>query len=309
MGVPKEITQCLIEQIELFGQCLEVSVNIPCLCNRHITEDELRNIIIYLRRNDYRVPDDSLENYYRDPKSFATNNKNKLKKRHGVRWSQFNDPDINGIEKADRIFFDGGTKIKNDQNGLLKEPLISREPFENTLIQASEANIEFFATKMNEVFDVFEINTCMRKCHFIAQTYHETERFTRTYEGNPRTTYEGGIFFRGRGLIQLTGLNNYRSFFEFIEDKSLSDDEIKALAPSIAQSLYLSCFASAWFWDNNNINAVADGDTKANNADSIRADDVSKIINPREEEGQYRYMRRKFTNDIKRLFDFTLCPL
>jgi putative chitinase len=69
--------------------------------------------------------------------------------------------------------------------------------------------------------------------------------------GNGPESSGDGWKFRGRGLIQITGRNNYTAFGKFI-GKSPEDAAAYMETP-------MGAFESAcWYWDSNNINSAAD---------------------------------------------------
>lgn len=69
--------------------------------------------------------------------------------------------------------------------------------------------------------------------------------------GNGDEESGDGFKYRGRGLIQLTGKNNYTAF---AEDMSMSLDE----AVEYLETYEGACMSAAWFWWKNNLNAIAD---------------------------------------------------
>ena len=72
--------------------------------------------------------------------------------------------------------------------------------------------------------------------------------------GNGDQNTSDGWRFRGRGLIQLTGKDNYKAFGEAV-GKDLVD------APeSVARDPELAVAAAGWFWQERNINLAADHD-------------------------------------------------
>ena len=60
-----------------------------------------------------------------------------------------------------------------------------------------------------------------------------------------------GWKYRGRGLIQLTGKANYLEY-------SLSCDNEAYQRPDIVTEDHYAAEAAGWFWDRNNLNALAD---------------------------------------------------
>lgn len=75
--------------------------------------------------------------------------------------------------------------------------------------------------------------------------------------GNGDTDSGDGWRFRGRGLIQLTGRNNYTAFAEYAEMDL--DDVVEYLATPKG-AVHSAC----WYWFNNNLNQYADsGDIKS----------------------------------------------
>ena len=68
--------------------------------------------------------------------------------------------------------------------------------------------------------------------------------------GNGSTASGDGWRFRGRGMIQLTGRDNYTAF-----GKSIGID-IPANPDVVATTYALS--SAAWFWSKNGLNAIAD---------------------------------------------------
>jgi len=90
----------------------------------------------------------------------------------------------------------------------------------------------------------------------IARQYaHQQEKIAnRAYAnrmGNGNEASGDGWRFCGRGLIQLTGRNNYEAFAESIETPVEEIPEYLATFEGAAQS-------ACWFWDSNDLNKWAD---------------------------------------------------
>jgi putative chitinase len=95
--------------------------------------------------------------------------------------------------------------------------------------------------------------------------------------GNGDEQSGDGYRYCGRGLIQLTGKNNYRAFADSIETSVEDASEYLATFEGAAQS-------ACWFWESNNLNRFADvgdikGLTKAINGGYIGLDDRIKHYN------------------------------
>ncbi len=112
----------------------------------------------------------------------------------------------------------------------------------------------------------FDINTPQRVAHFIGQVAHESGRFVYTrelwgptpaqarYEGREdlgNTVAGDGFRFRGRALIQITGRANYRRAGAALGLPLL-------LQPEIVERPDVAALVSAWWWDDNGLNALAD---------------------------------------------------
>ncbi len=71
--------------------------------------------------------------------------------------------------------------------------------------------------------------------------------------GNRGESSGDGWKYRGRGLIQLTGRDNYEVFAESVGDDRMMDD-----ADLVATECAVRC--TVFSWDRNNLNRIADED-------------------------------------------------
>ena len=69
--------------------------------------------------------------------------------------------------------------------------------------------------------------------------------------GNGNEASGDGWKYRGRGLIQLTGADNYADFSLSADNEALSDPD------SVAEP-ELAALSAGWFWSRNGLNALAD---------------------------------------------------
>jgi putative chitinase len=69
--------------------------------------------------------------------------------------------------------------------------------------------------------------------------------------GNGDEASGDGWKYRGRGLIQLTGKDNYAAF-------SLSADNEALVKPDLVAEPELAALSAGWFWSANGLNALAD---------------------------------------------------
>jgi putative chitinase len=129
-----------------------------------------------------------------------------------------------------------------------------------------------FASALTLAMDKYQINTRLRMAAFIAQVGHESGQFRYVRElggdqylskydtgplaarlGNTPEADGDGAKFRGRGLIQVTGRDNYLAC-----SKALFGDDRLLRTPELLEQAEWACKSAAWFWNSRNLNALAD---------------------------------------------------
>jgi putative chitinase len=174
---------------------------------------------------------------------------------------------------------------------------------------------------LKETFEKYQINTPKRQACFIGQTMHESggyknlvenlnysakglmntwpsrfpdantaEQYARqpekiankVYSGRMGNTEDGdGAKYIGRGLIQLTGKDNYRAFGDAIGEDLVAN-------PELVQEPRYAALSAGWFWNKRGLNALADAMdiatmTKRINGGSIGIDDrkakIAMVLN------------------------------
>ncbi|WP_236233460.1 hypothetical protein [Pseudomonas tohonis] len=109
-----------------------------------------------------------------------------------------------------------------------------------------------FLRMLNGAMGRFGINECLDKAFFIANLAVESDYFRTTEEYRNRDgaipsgwySYRGGHDYHGRGLIQLTHIENYTSYFE--------SEGLPSSTPvvEVASSPRLVTGSAGWYWRN-----------------------------------------------------------
>ncbi len=125
---------------------------------------------------------------------------------------------------------------------------------------------ELWAPPITSAMDEYEINTKFRQAAFLAQAAHESGGFKYVREmwgpTSAQSKYEGrtdlgnvhpgdGYRYRGRGLIQITGRDNYAAC-----GKALRLELVET--PELLEEPKHAVDSAAWFWQSHNLNALAD---------------------------------------------------
>lgn len=122
---------------------------------------------------------------------------------------------------------------------------------------------------INATTDKYQINTPLRQAHFLAQIGHESGRLYYVKElasgedydtgkkaialGNTPEKDGDGQKCKGRGLIEITGLTNYKAV-----SIALGVDFVKN--PELLETPQYASLSSGWFWDSRKLNDFADRD-------------------------------------------------
>lgn len=131
---------------------------------------------------------------------------------------------------------------------------------------ASERRVDLIFPFLIKGMNDYEINTPLRENHFIAQVAHESGEFkymeelasgdsydARTDLGNTPQVDGDGRKYKGRGLIQLTGANNYYKCGKALGVNLMENPKLLSTPEYASRS-------ACWFWWAFGLNPLADLD-------------------------------------------------
>lgn len=119
-----------------------------------------------------------------------------------------------------------------------------------------EENLNYSATGLRNVFGKY-FPTDQIAASYARKPILIANRVYGSRMGNGDELSGDGYKYRGRGFIQLTGKNNYKSISDYFEEDFINNPD-KLLEP------VWCALSAAWFWHVNNLNPLADrGDTVA----------------------------------------------
>jgi len=141
---------------------------------------------------------------------------------------------------------------------------------------ALKENLNYKAVTLRKIFPKYFPDDAIAN-HYASLPNKQEAIANKVYAsrmGNGDEASGDGYRYCGRGLIQLTGKNNYQSFADSLEMNVEDVPEYLATFEGAAQS-------ACWFWESNNLNQWADkGDiltlTKRINGGTIGLDDRIK---------------------------------
>lgn len=137
---------------------------------------------------------------------------------------------------------------------------------------AHQTTAERFLPYLSDLCTEIALNTPARQLAFLAQVGHESGGLFYTEELDSGSAYEGrhdlgnthpddGVRYKGRGLIQITGRNNYQWLSNSFKVDFVNDPEklgARNAAVCTPEQLSFATRSAGWFWQNNGLNAVAD---------------------------------------------------
>lgn len=123
-------------------------------------------------------------------------------------------------------------------------------------------NLNYSAARLREIFGKYYRNDTEASAHAM-RPVKIASRVYANRMGNGDEASQDGWTYRGRGLKQLTGKNNYENCGDALGYDLVND-------PSYLETPEGAARSAAWFWDINNLNKFADakdikGSTKAIN--------------------------------------------
>lgn len=138
------------------------------------------------------------------------------------------------------------------------------EDLQNIMPYAKPTKVSAFFAPLTAAMAEFEINTPARQAAFLAQIGHESMQLRYVREIASGEDYEGredlgntqkgdGVRFKGRGLIQITGRDNYLKC-----SQALFGDDRLIQFPELLEDPVYACRSAGWFWKSRHLNELAD---------------------------------------------------
>lgn len=140
------------------------------------------------------------------------------------------------VEEFEKIIH----SLRDSEAGVKRDSGYNLFEASNCPLPVADRTIEALRNKINNLFSSsYEINSCIRKIHFLAQVYHETDRFRTTLEYATKKSYKP---YFGRGLMQLTWESNYKIYESYSGVNCVRNYE------KIANNFNYACDSAGWYW-------------------------------------------------------------
>jgi putative chitinase len=173
---------------------------------------------------------------------------------------------VGKMPKPDGRVDPGGNTLKLLGQGIPKGD-IDQTKLRGIMPATTVAKLDRYTAPLVAGMKQRSISTPLRQAHFLAQLGHESMSFVYSEELASGEAYEGredlgntqpgdGQRFKGRGLIQLTGRSNYEAYGEDKGRDFTSENNPSLIATDPGLAVDVSC----WFWNNHNLNSLADAD-------------------------------------------------
>lgn len=133
--------------------------------------------------------------------------------------------------------------------------------------EAPVERLKLFLPHLEEALALCDAGTPARCAMFLAQIGHESAQLRYVRELASGAAYEGrldlgnsepgdGVRYKGRGLIQITGRDNYRQCGEYLGLPLLEK-------PEMLEEPRLAALSAAWFWKTQKLNSYCDSNSFA----------------------------------------------
>lgn len=143
--------------------------------------------------------------------------------------------------------------------------MITLEQLHAIMPYCPQPRAALYTIPLAEAMAEYEINTPRRQAAFLAQVAHESGSLHYVRELASGSAYEfrkdlgntmagDGKRYKGRGLIQITGRNNYRSCSIAL----YGTPDVLLGKPEMLESVIPACRSAGWFWQSSKLNALAD---------------------------------------------------
>jgi putative chitinase len=165
-----------------------------------------------------------------------------------------------GVSSADAdkyLPFLNMTMVKRDINTPVRQAMfLSQLAHESGNFRFVVENLNYSADALRRVFGKYFPTEDLAN-QYARQPERIANRVYADRMGNGPEASGDGWKYRGRGLIQLTGKNNYASF-------SMQSDNNALVEPDLVAQPELAVDSAGWFWTTNRLNQLADtGDVKS----------------------------------------------
>lgn len=153
--------------------------------------------------------------------------------------------------------------------------MITTQQLKTIMPYALSKNVDMYLPILNELMPKFGITSKLRVCHFLAQIALESGELRYSQEiasgkaydtgrlavalGNTPEADGDGQKYKGRGLIQLTGTNNYRNFNEYLKKNYPGAPDVLK-TPEVVATPHYAVMTACWFFWKSGCLALADKD-------------------------------------------------
>lgn len=181
------------------------------------------------------------------------------------------------VTKEGNWFWSGGVSPQTEEAPPVHNASVNGDSLTVQQLKAGTGAIsQQYAEKIHpyvkEAIEKFHISTLPRRLCFLAQVGHESGGLFYTEELASGKAYEGrkdlqntepgdGIRYKGRGLIQITGRVNYSALSKALGENFIGDPQLlggKNIKVCTGQQLRYAALSAGWFWNEKNLNSLAD---------------------------------------------------